>query len=112
MWRVCKAHAKWIWNEHDGWTKFLLTTSNKTIDNQSKYTKEILKKFGLEDAKSYSTPMSTTCKLEKDENGKKVDQKFIETWSDHFFTLLLVDLILCTVHVSVQDFKVILENHI
>ena len=43
--------------------------------NQSKYTKEILKKFGLEDAKSYSTPMSATCKLEKDENGKKVDQK-------------------------------------
>ena len=43
--------------------------------NQSKYTKEILRKFGLQDAKSYSTPMSATCKLDKDENGKKVDQK-------------------------------------
>ena len=43
--------------------------------NQSKYTKEILRKFGLEDAKPYSTPMSATCKLDKDEKGKKVDQK-------------------------------------
>ena len=43
--------------------------------NQSKYTKEILRKFGLEDVKSYSTPMKSTCKLDKDEKGKKVDQK-------------------------------------
>jgi len=43
--------------------------------NQAKYTKELLKKFGLEDAKSYDTPMSTTTKLDKDEKGKSFDQK-------------------------------------
>ena len=43
--------------------------------NQSKYTKKILKKFGLEDSKPYGTPMSSTCKLDKDVKGKKVDQK-------------------------------------
>ena len=43
--------------------------------NQSKYITEILKKFRLEDSKPYGTPMSSTCKLDKDEKGKKVDQK-------------------------------------
>ena len=43
--------------------------------NQTKYTKEILKKFGMEVTKPLGTPMSPTCKLDKDENGKSVDQK-------------------------------------
>ena len=43
--------------------------------NQSKYTKEILKKFGLKDSKPYGTPMSSTCKVDKDVEGKKVYQK-------------------------------------
>ena len=43
--------------------------------NQSKYTKEILKKIGLKDSKSYGTPLTSTCKLDKDIKGKKVDQK-------------------------------------
>ena len=43
--------------------------------SQSKYTKEILKKFGLEESKPYGTPMSSTCKLDKDVKGEKVDQK-------------------------------------
>ena len=44
--------------------------------NQSKCTKEILKNFGLEESKPYGTPMSSTCKLNKDKKEKKVDQKF------------------------------------
>ena len=43
--------------------------------NQSKYIKEILKKFGLKDSKLFGTPMSSTCKLDKDVKRKKVDQK-------------------------------------
>ncbi|GJR39095.1 hypothetical protein Tco_1214779 [Tanacetum coccineum] len=35
--------------------------------NQSKYIKEMLKKFGLEDSKPMKTPMSSDTKLTKDE---------------------------------------------
>ncbi|GKD19821.1 retrovirus-related pol polyprotein from transposon TNT 1-94 [Tanacetum coccineum] len=38
--------------------------------NQSKYIKEMLKKFGLEDSKRMKTPMSTETKLTKDEEGE------------------------------------------
>ncbi|GJZ46877.1 retrovirus-related pol polyprotein from transposon TNT 1-94 [Tanacetum coccineum] len=41
--------------------------------NQSKYIKEMLKKFGLEDFKTMKTPMSTETKLTKDEEGESVD---------------------------------------
>ncbi|GKD02589.1 retrovirus-related pol polyprotein from transposon TNT 1-94 [Tanacetum coccineum] len=41
--------------------------------NQSKYIKEMLKKFGLEDSKPMKTHMSTETKLTKDEEGESVD---------------------------------------
>ncbi|GJU02584.1 retrovirus-related pol polyprotein from transposon TNT 1-94 [Tanacetum coccineum] len=41
--------------------------------NQSKYIKEMLKKFGLEDSKLMKTPISTETKLKKDIEGKSVD---------------------------------------
>ncbi len=43
--------------------------------NQSKYIKDMLKKFKIDDLKSIGTPMSSTIKLEKDEKSKDVDQK-------------------------------------
>ena len=43
--------------------------------NQTKYARDILKKFGMNGVKSSKTPMSTTTKLNKDENGKPVDEK-------------------------------------
>ena len=43
--------------------------------NQIKYAREILKKFGMDGVKSSKTPMSTITKLNKDENGKSVDEK-------------------------------------
>nr|GEX63135.1 copia protein [Tanacetum cinerariifolium] len=42
--------------------------------NQSKYIKEILKKFGPEDYKQMKTPMSTETKLTRDEEGESVDK--------------------------------------
>ena len=39
--------------------------------NQTKYTKELIKKFELEGAKISKTPMATTTKLDKDEQGIK-----------------------------------------
>ncbi|GJV70621.1 retrovirus-related pol polyprotein from transposon TNT 1-94 [Tanacetum coccineum] len=41
--------------------------------NQSKYIKEMLKKFGLEDSKPIKTPMSSETKLTRDEDGESVD---------------------------------------
>nr|GEY56579.1 retrovirus-related Pol polyprotein from transposon TNT 1-94 [Tanacetum cinerariifolium] len=44
-----------------------------TFFNQSKYIKEMLKKFGLEDSKPMKTPMSSDIKLTKDEECKSVN---------------------------------------
>ncbi|GJU25151.1 retrovirus-related pol polyprotein from transposon TNT 1-94 [Tanacetum coccineum] len=41
--------------------------------NQSKYVKEMLKKFGLETAKPIKTPMSSETKLTRDEKGEPID---------------------------------------
>ncbi|GJT94254.1 retrovirus-related pol polyprotein from transposon TNT 1-94 [Tanacetum coccineum] len=41
--------------------------------NQSKYIKEMLKKFGLEDSKPMKTPMSSDTKLTKEEECESVD---------------------------------------
>ena len=43
--------------------------------SQSKYIKEMLKKFGMEDFKPISTLMTIGCKLRKDDESKEVDQK-------------------------------------
>ncbi|GKE91373.1 retrovirus-related pol polyprotein from transposon TNT 1-94 [Tanacetum coccineum] len=41
--------------------------------NQSKYVKEILKKFGLGDSKPIKTPFSSETKLTRDEDGEPID---------------------------------------
>ena len=46
-----------------------------TFINQVKYTKELLKKFGMESSSTSKTPMATTTKLGKDESGKPVEEK-------------------------------------
>ncbi|WVZ84651.1 hypothetical protein U9M48_031658 [Paspalum notatum var. saurae] len=48
---------------------------NEIFVSQSKYLKDMLKKFDLEDAKSIKTPMGTNGLLELDKGGKLVDQK-------------------------------------
>ena len=40
---------------------------------QSKYAKNLVKKFGLETSKCLKTPMGTNDKLSKDDNGVSVD---------------------------------------
>ncbi|GJY12513.1 retrovirus-related pol polyprotein from transposon TNT 1-94 [Tanacetum coccineum] len=41
--------------------------------NQSKYVKEMLKKFGLKDSKPIKNPMSSKTKLTRDEDGEPID---------------------------------------
>ena len=43
--------------------------------HQEKYALEIVKKFGLQNCKKMETPMAHSSKLDKDEDGKEVDQK-------------------------------------
>ena len=46
-----------------------------TFVHQGKYTKDMLKKFGMNDSKPLSTPMSTTAVMDADEEGEPMDQK-------------------------------------
>ena len=49
-------------------------SKNGTHVHQYKYTKELLKKFNLEDCKIMSTHMHPTCSMNKEESNTKVDQ--------------------------------------
>ncbi|GJR64952.1 retrovirus-related pol polyprotein from transposon TNT 1-94 [Tanacetum coccineum] len=58
--------------------ELLRGSSNKKIEdgiffNESKYIKEMLKKFGLKDSKTTKTSMSTEIKLTKDDEADSVD---------------------------------------
>jgi hypothetical protein len=46
-----------------------------TFINQTKYIQDILKKFGMKNAKPIKTPMGTNGHLDLDTTGKSVDQK-------------------------------------
>jgi hypothetical protein len=48
---------------------------NGTFVSQGKYIKDMLKKFGMIDSKSISTPMETNGNLDSDASGNMVDQK-------------------------------------
>ncbi|XP_066380053.1 uncharacterized protein [Miscanthus floridulus] len=50
-------------------------TSEGTFVHQGKYTKDVLKKFAMDDAKPISTPMPTSAALDANEDGEPVDQK-------------------------------------
>ncbi|KAK2403016.1 hypothetical protein QL285_052490 [Trifolium repens] len=81
---LCKNFSKLMQDEFEmsmmGELKFFLGIQinqgkDGTYIHQSKYTKELLKKFNLEDCKIMSTPMHPTSSLSKEEIGSKVDQK-------------------------------------
>jgi hypothetical protein len=43
--------------------------------SQTKYIREMLKRFRMEDCKPVTTPMQTSCKLRKDDDSKSTDQR-------------------------------------
>ncbi|GJR73466.1 retrovirus-related pol polyprotein from transposon TNT 1-94 [Tanacetum coccineum] len=82
---MCDDFAKIMHDEFEmsmvGELKFFLGLQIKQLDdgiffNQSKYIKEMLKKFGLEDFKPIKTPISTETKLTRDEEGESVNTKY------------------------------------
>ncbi|GJZ28626.1 retrovirus-related pol polyprotein from transposon TNT 1-94 [Tanacetum coccineum] len=79
---MCDEFAKIMHDEFEmsmmGELNFFLGLQIKQIEddiffNQSKYIKEMLKKFGLEESKPMKTPMSSDTKLMKDEKCESVD---------------------------------------
>ncbi|KAK2381799.1 putative mitochondrial protein [Trifolium repens] len=81
---LCKSFSKFMQEEFEmsmmGEPKFFLRIQinqgeDGTYIHQTKYTKELLKKFNLEDCKPMTTPMHPTSSLSKEETGSKVDQK-------------------------------------
>ncbi|GJZ37569.1 retrovirus-related pol polyprotein from transposon TNT 1-94 [Tanacetum coccineum] len=81
---LCDDFSKIIYDEFDmsmmGELNFFLGLQIKQLEdgiffNQSKYIKEMLKKFGLEGSKSIKTPMSSETKPTQDEDGESVDDK-------------------------------------
>ena len=77
---MCKEFSKSIQGEFEmsmmGELNFFLGLQIKqsregTFINQAKYTKELLKRFGMMGSKALTTPMGTSIKLDKDKNKKK-----------------------------------------
>jgi hypothetical protein len=50
-------------------------SKERTFVHQAKYTKDIVRKFKMEDSKAMAMLMSTTTALDADEEGEHVDQK-------------------------------------
>jgi isopentenyldiphosphate isomerase len=50
-------------------------TKQSTFVHQTKYTKDVMKKFNMNELKAVSTPMSTATSLDSDENDDVVDQR-------------------------------------
>jgi hypothetical protein len=82
--RLSKKFAKDMQSEFEmsllGELTFFLGLQISQLDegifiSQTKYIKEMLKKFGMEDCKPVSTPMVTSCKLRKDDESKEADQR-------------------------------------
>ncbi|KAG2404657.1 Retrovirus-related Pol polyprotein from transposon RE1 Retro element 1 [Vigna angularis] len=49
-------------------------TDGGTFVSQTKYCREVLKKFGMDTCKEANTPMATSCYLDKDESGEGVNE--------------------------------------
>jgi hypothetical protein len=80
----CEEFGKMMANEFEmsmiGELSYFLGLQIKQLKNgifvsEGKYIKYMLKKFGMEDAKSISTSIGTNGNLDSDANGNMVDQK-------------------------------------
>ena len=62
---------------------------------QSRYIKEMLKRFQMEDCKPVSTPMVTGCRLSKDYTSPEVNQKLYRPMIGIFYMRQLHDWMSC-----------------
>ena len=119
---LCKGFASIMQGEFEmsmmGQLTFFLGLQIKQMENgtfisQTKYCKEVLTKFGMDTTKEASTPMGTSCYLDKDESGIEVNQTMFRGMigSLLYLTTNRPD-IMQFVCVCVLVFKPILKNHI
>jgi hypothetical protein len=66
-----------------------------TFIPQMKYTQDLLKRFGMKDAKPAKTPMGTNGHLDLNKGGKSIDQKAYRSMIGSLLYLCVVDRILC-----------------
>jgi hypothetical protein len=78
--------------------------------NQSKYLKDMLKMFGLENAKPIKTPMATNGHLDLDEGCTIVAQKLFRSIIGSLIYITASSLMLCLVYACVLGFKLHLEK--
>jgi hypothetical protein len=120
---LCKKFSKLMQDEFEmsmmGELKFFLGIQiNQSKDgvyvHQTKYTKELLKKFKLEDCKVMNTPMHPTCTLSKKDTVKIGFLLYLKLYRGMIGSLLYTSLhlgqIFYSVYACVQDFNQILEN--
>jgi hypothetical protein len=72
---------------------------------QTKYTQDMLKKFGMEKAKNAKTKMASNGHLDLNEEGKLVDQKLYRSMIGSLMFLCALDQSLCLVCACVLSFK-------
>ena len=84
--------------------------SDKIFINQGKYIKELIKKFGLENAKISKTLMTTTTKLDKNEQDKSVDIKLYRNMIGSLLYLTASRPDIMLVFVFVLDSNLVLKN--
>jgi hypothetical protein len=57
--------------------------------SQTKYIREMIKKFGMEECKPVITPMQTTCKLSKDDDSKSTYQRQYRLMTGNLLYLII-----------------------
>jgi hypothetical protein len=78
---------------------------NGTFVSQGKYIKNMLKKFGMNEAKGISTPMGTNVNLDSDASGNMVDQKLYRSIIRSLLYVTHQGRMSCLVYACVQDSK-------
>ncbi|KAF7112502.1 hypothetical protein RHSIM_RhsimUnG0222700 [Rhododendron simsii] len=86
----------------ESWILAMQEELNQFERNQSKYIKDLLKRFDMEKAKPMGTPMSTSTKLDKDEMGKAFDEKKYRVKNSILLPYLLLKLNMSLLEVVVH----------
>ena len=101
----------------DGELKFFLglqimQLKEGTFISQEKFTKDIISKFGMKEAKGIHTPMKTSAHLDLNQEGNSVDQKEFRSMIGSLFYLCASRPDIMLSISCVLDFKLILKNAI
>ena len=78
---------------------------NGTFVSQGKDIKDMLKKFGMNESKTISTPMGPNDNLDSDASGNMVDQKLYRSMIGSLLYVTAQGRMSCLVYACVQDFK-------